>query len=209
MPLFCLRKLGDLMWGTERRKATTSNVDLSQIIQLVQRMKNLLGSDSRVYAEYEGPNLPLTRYLDKIVSLHVSADACFVLTTVSNTPYTGYLPTTREQWMAYLQKALSYTSYETSSMKFVDGTQGMDEEYELRIHCEVALTLYLREHWKAYTVVGNALGSDIYAHGWAFLRTYSDSSIDSTAVSKEEEDDDKQWVKAVSSHSNYLLPCRT
>ncbi|KAF8446916.1 hypothetical protein BGX38DRAFT_1143030 [Terfezia claveryi] len=266
LPLFCLRKLGDLMWGTEQRKATTRNVDLSQIIQLVQRMKNLLGSDPRVYerlclkvAEYEGPNLPLTRYLEKIVSLHVSADvlvryACsprlrthftnkkFVLTTVSNTPYTGYLPTTREQWMACLQKALSYTSYETSSMKFVDGTQGMDEEYELRIHCEVALTLYLREHLKgirettginfvtkgchqkwyfpwgfpqqqshrlrvaAYTAVGNALGSDIYAHGWAFLRTYSDSSafsIDSTAVSKEEEDDDKQWAKAMASHSNY------
>ncbi|RPB28744.1 hypothetical protein L211DRAFT_405911 [Terfezia boudieri ATCC MYA-4762] len=50
--------------------------------------------------------------------------------------------------MACLQKALSYTSYETSSMKFVDDTQGMDEEYELRIHCEVALTLYIREHWK-------------------------------------------------------------
>lgn len=74
LPLFFLRKMGDLMWGTEQRKATTGNVDLSQIIQLVQRMKNLLGSDSRVYAEYEGPNLPLTRYLNKIVSLHVSAD---------------------------------------------------------------------------------------------------------------------------------------
>ncbi|KAF8427598.1 hypothetical protein BGX38DRAFT_454675 [Terfezia claveryi] len=167
--------------------------------------------------------------------------------------------------MACLQKALSYTSYESSSMKFVDSTQGMDEEYELCIHCEVALTLYLREYWKglqkniylgclklscmacycflqeirettginfvtkgyhqkwyfpwgfpqqqsyclrvaAYTAVGNALGSDIYAHGWAFLRTYSDSSaisIDSTTVSKEEEDNDKQWVKGVSSHSNY------
>ena len=35
----------------------------------------------------------------------------FVLTTVSNTPYLGYLPTTREQWMACLQKALSYTIY--------------------------------------------------------------------------------------------------
>jgi len=32
--------------------------------------------------------------------------------------------------------------------KLVDGTQGMDERYELRIHCGVALTLYLREHWK-------------------------------------------------------------
>lgn len=167
--------------------------------------------------------------------------------------------------MACLQKALSYTSYETSSMKFVDDTQGMDEEYELRIHCEVALTLYIREHWKgpqkniylgcsklscmayycflqgirettginfvtkgcyqkwyfpwgfpqqqshclrvaAYTAVGNALGSDIYARGWAFLRTYSDSSafsIDSTAVSKKEEDDSKQWGKAIASHSNY------
>ncbi|KAF8430337.1 hypothetical protein EV426DRAFT_708512 [Tirmania nivea] len=266
LPLFCLRKMGDLMWGTEQRKATTGNVDLSQIIQLVHDMKNLLGSDPRVYerlclkvAEYEGPNLPLTRYLDKIVSLHVSADvlvryACsprlrtyftnkkFVLTTVSNTPYTGYLPTTREQWVACLQKALSYTSYETSSMKFVDGTQGMDEEYELRIHCEVALALYLREHWKGirettginfvtkgchqkwyfpwgfpqqqshrlrvavYTAVGNALGSDIYARGWAFLRTYSNSlaiSIDSTAVSKEAEDDSKQRAKAIASHSNY------
>ncbi|KAF8418684.1 hypothetical protein EV426DRAFT_704484 [Tirmania nivea] len=123
-----------------------------------------------------------------------------------------------------------------------DGIQGMDEEYELRIHCEVALTLYLREHWKgirettginfvtkgchhkwyfpwgfpqqqshhlrvaAYTAIGNALGSDIYARGWAFLRTYSDSlaiSIDSTAVSKEEEDDSNQRLKAIASHSNY------
>jgi len=41
------------------------------------------------------------------------------------------------------QKALSYTNYETSSVKLVDGTQGMDERYEFRIHCEVALTLYL------------------------------------------------------------------
>ncbi|RPB28743.1 hypothetical protein L211DRAFT_405928 [Terfezia boudieri ATCC MYA-4762] len=106
LPLFFLRKMGDLMWGTEQRKATTGNVDLSQIIQLVHDMKNLLSSDLRVYerlclkvAEYEGkifisllsngykkqnqlftdtlntgPNLPLTRYLNKIVSLHVSAD---------------------------------------------------------------------------------------------------------------------------------------
>jgi len=61
MPLFCLRKLDDLIWCPEQRKATTSNVDLSQIIQLVHHMKNLLGSDLRVYehlclkvAEYEG-----------------------------------------------------------------------------------------------------------------------------------------------------------
>ncbi|KAF8431143.1 hypothetical protein BGX38DRAFT_1334344 [Terfezia claveryi] len=63
LPLFFLRKMGDLMWGTEQRKP------------------QLAISDPRVYerlclkvAEYEGPNLPLTRYLDKIVSLHVSAD---------------------------------------------------------------------------------------------------------------------------------------
>jgi len=42
------------------------------------------------------------------------------------------------------------------------------------------------------TAAGNALGSDIYARGLAFLRTYSDRSaisVDSTAVSKESEDD--------------------
>lgn len=50
--------------------------------------------------------------------------------------------------MDCLQKALSYTAYETNSVKLVDGTQRMHERYELRIHCEVALTLYLREHWK-------------------------------------------------------------
>jgi len=200
LPLFCLRKIGDLMWDTEQRKATIGNVDLSQIIQLVHDMRNLLARDPGVYERLcvkvvahggkifislstgsltleikehnqqftdtlnTGPNLPLTRYLDKIVSLHVNADvliryACsrlrthftnkkLVLVIVPNTPYTGILPTTREQWVECLQKALSHTNYEASSVALVDGTQGMDERYELRIHCEVALTLYLREHCK-------------------------------------------------------------
>ena len=167
--------------------------------------------------------------------------------------------------MECLQKALSYTNYETSSVKLVDGTQGMDERYELRIHCEVALSLYLREHWKGpqknkylgcsklscmacycflqgirettginfmtkgchqkwyfpwgfpqeqshrlrvavYTAAGNALGSDIYARGLAFLRTYSDSSaisVDSTAVSKKDQDDAEQCVEAMIRLSGY------
>lgn len=52
-----------------------------------------------------------------------------------------------------------------------------------------------------YTAAGNALGSDMYARGLAFLRTYSDSlaiSVDSTAVSKEDEDDSKQRIGAIS-----------
>ena len=202
LPLFAVRKIGDLIWGTEQKKATTGDVDLSQIIQSVHHMRSLLDGDSGVYERLcvkvaahggkifisllsigpltlgikehnqqftdtlnTGPNLPLTRYLDKIMSLHVSANvliryACsprlrthftnkkFVLVTVPNTPYTGTLPTTQEQWMKCLQKALSHTNYEASSVTLVDGTQGMDDRYKLRIHCEVALTLYLQEHWK-------------------------------------------------------------
>jgi len=49
MPLIFVRKIGDLMWGTEQRKATTGNVDLSQIIQLVHHMRSLLDGDSGVY----------------------------------------------------------------------------------------------------------------------------------------------------------------
>ena len=37
------------MWGTERRKATTSNVDLSRLIELVHDMRNLLARDLGVY----------------------------------------------------------------------------------------------------------------------------------------------------------------
>ena len=216
-----------------------------------------------------GPNLPLTRYLDKIVSLHASADvliryACsprhftnkkFVLTIVPNTPYTGNLPTTREQWVECLKKALSYTNYEIDdSVELVDGTQGMGERYELRIHCEVALTLYLQEHWKGsqkniylgcskvscmachcflqgvrettrfnfmtkgchqkwyfpwgfpqqqshrlrvavYTAAGNALGSDIYARGLAFLRT--SINVDPTAVTKDDKVNAQQKLEAL------------
>jgi len=158
MPLFCLQKIGDLRWGTEQRKATTGNVDLSQIIQLVHDLRNLLARDLGVYERLcakvvahggkifislsigsltleikkhnqqftdtlnTGPTLTLTGYLDKIVSLHVSADvliryACsprlrthftnkkFDLATMPNTPYTRTLSTTREQWVECLQKA--------------------------------------------------------------------------------------------------------
>jgi len=48
LPLFCLRKIGDLMWGIEQRKAITSNVDLSQIIQLLHDLRNPLARDPGV-----------------------------------------------------------------------------------------------------------------------------------------------------------------
>ena len=49
LPLIGLRKMGDLMWGTEQRKVTTGNVDLSHIIELVHDMRNLLPRDPGVY----------------------------------------------------------------------------------------------------------------------------------------------------------------
>jgi len=80
-----------------------------------------------------GPNLPLTRYLDKIVALHVSADvliryACsprlrtyftnkkFDLATVPDIPYTGTLPTTREQWVECLQRAFFWVNHYSYSV---------------------------------------------------------------------------------------------